>query len=297
MKLGRVEEGIASVQELFDNQEAWKVNPQFLMQGVLELGLAWVEQAAGRTNGDEAAIDKIATAGTSFSTRTRSSSTSSRSTSSVSGSSTAPQARFRIDQGGSLFAGPALLSPTSDDRGHPHRREPRGGPPAHRSGRALAVPGDPRPARRARKGPDASRCGDAPSRRQLLREDGQPPRPARDLLAPRHQFPGVDRTCAARSCMRRRGFPPPLDYAAAQYFGEIFMKGCPSSTRCGTTSRPSCCSPLHLEGVRGGHPHRELVRERHPAGAQERELADSLYPLALYTTRSTRRPRVPSMST
>ena len=35
MKLGRVDEGISAIQELFDNREAWKVTPQFLMQGVL----------------------------------------------------------------------------------------------------------------------------------------------------------------------------------------------------------------------------------------------------------------------
>src|SRR5690606_13425440 len=58
MKLGRTEEGLASVQELFDNREAWEVQPQFLMQGVLELGVSWAEQAIAAA-GDDAAIDKI----------------------------------------------------------------------------------------------------------------------------------------------------------------------------------------------------------------------------------------------
>ncbi len=58
MKLGRSEEGVALVQELFDNRETWEVNPQFLMQGVLELGVAWAEQAKAAA-GDDAAIDRI----------------------------------------------------------------------------------------------------------------------------------------------------------------------------------------------------------------------------------------------
>jgi tetratricopeptide (TPR) repeat protein len=65
MKLGRVEEGIAAIQELFDNREAWKVSPQFLMQGVLELGLAWVEQA-NAAGTDEVALDKVSDRGHEF---------------------------------------------------------------------------------------------------------------------------------------------------------------------------------------------------------------------------------------
>lgn len=59
MKVGKVDEGIATIQELFDNREAWKVSPQFLMQGILELGLVWVEQAAAAGN-DEAALERVA---------------------------------------------------------------------------------------------------------------------------------------------------------------------------------------------------------------------------------------------
>lgn len=42
---GKVEEGEVEITKLFDNREKWKVHPQFLMQGLLELGLGWVEQA------------------------------------------------------------------------------------------------------------------------------------------------------------------------------------------------------------------------------------------------------------
>lgn len=45
MKLGRVDEGTKEIRELFDRRLEWQVTPQFLMQGMLELGLGWVEQA------------------------------------------------------------------------------------------------------------------------------------------------------------------------------------------------------------------------------------------------------------
>ncbi|MCB1235703.1 MAG: tetratricopeptide repeat protein, partial [Verrucomicrobiae bacterium] len=45
VKVGKLAEGSAAITELFDNREAWQVTPQFLMQGLLELGLGWVENA------------------------------------------------------------------------------------------------------------------------------------------------------------------------------------------------------------------------------------------------------------
>lgn len=59
MKLGRIEEGVAAIQELFDNKDQRNISPQFLVQGVLELGLAWVERA-NAAGTDEAALEKIA---------------------------------------------------------------------------------------------------------------------------------------------------------------------------------------------------------------------------------------------
>lgn len=41
----KVAEGTAEIQKIFENKEDWKVGPQFLMQGLLELGLGWVDQA------------------------------------------------------------------------------------------------------------------------------------------------------------------------------------------------------------------------------------------------------------
>lgn len=45
LHVGKVAEGTAEIQKIFDNKDEWKVGPQFLMQGLLELGLGWVESA------------------------------------------------------------------------------------------------------------------------------------------------------------------------------------------------------------------------------------------------------------
>ena len=65
MALGRTAEGVAAIQELFDNRDAWKVNPQFLMQGLLELGLGWVERAVAAGQ-DEAAMNAVADQANAF---------------------------------------------------------------------------------------------------------------------------------------------------------------------------------------------------------------------------------------
>ncbi len=45
IKIGRLDEGAEEIKSLFDNRVEWKVSPQFLAQGLLELGLGWVELA------------------------------------------------------------------------------------------------------------------------------------------------------------------------------------------------------------------------------------------------------------
>lgn len=45
VKAGRMEDGMNTITELFDKRVEWEVSPQFLMQGLLELGLGWVENA------------------------------------------------------------------------------------------------------------------------------------------------------------------------------------------------------------------------------------------------------------
>ncbi len=66
LKLGRMDEGISSIQEIFDNREEWKVKAPFLMQGILELGLGWAEAAKAAGAEDEGAIDLIEAKGHAF---------------------------------------------------------------------------------------------------------------------------------------------------------------------------------------------------------------------------------------
>lgn len=50
IRVGRIDEGIASLQEMFDNREARDINPRYLVQALLEFGVGMAEQA---TDGDE----------------------------------------------------------------------------------------------------------------------------------------------------------------------------------------------------------------------------------------------------
>ncbi len=42
---GNLEAGTAKIQEIFENKAEWRVGAEFLMQGLLELGLGWIDQA------------------------------------------------------------------------------------------------------------------------------------------------------------------------------------------------------------------------------------------------------------
>jgi len=42
---GDLEAGTAKIQEIFENKAEWRVGAEFLMQGLLELGLGWIDQA------------------------------------------------------------------------------------------------------------------------------------------------------------------------------------------------------------------------------------------------------------
>ncbi len=56
LKTGKKLEGLATLQELFDNRLEWQVNGSFLTQAFLELGLDWVDQ--GKAAQED--VDKIA---------------------------------------------------------------------------------------------------------------------------------------------------------------------------------------------------------------------------------------------
>jgi len=69
MKLGRLDEGLEEIELLFENREEWDVGPPFLMQAILEVGLAWVDEAkAVRT--DPEAIANVAARAHAFLDRT-----------------------------------------------------------------------------------------------------------------------------------------------------------------------------------------------------------------------------------
>jgi len=286
MKLGRVEEGIATVQELFDNQEAWKVNPQFLMQGTLELGLAWVEQATA-ANGEEAAIEKIADRGHAFLDKNEH----------LIHLEPLDQFRFgfvdRLRKLGyeSTKAGLYSLAlryfsylPTIDDIRTDVNlsvaRQPIGaGVPSQ----FKAILDQLAEREKAPMHPDA----------ETLRLVANCYERMGNLLAPRaiywhlaSQYPQVDANVRGEILHEAARLSSLLsDYAAAQYFGEMFVKEMPEQHPLRNN-----VSTFMLQSLFTSREYDEviriagLVRERHPLGAPERELADSLYPLALYTT-------------
>ncbi|MEM7602290.1 MAG: hypothetical protein AAF357_12845, partial [Verrucomicrobiota bacterium] len=64
MALGQTAEGTATIQEIFDNREAWQATPQFLMQAVLSMGQGWIEEVnvAGNNQDLIASIERRANA-------------------------------------------------------------------------------------------------------------------------------------------------------------------------------------------------------------------------------------------
>ena len=58
MKVGRAPEGIAVIQELFDARDERNISPSFLMQGILDLGLSWVE-LANKAAADAVEVERI----------------------------------------------------------------------------------------------------------------------------------------------------------------------------------------------------------------------------------------------
>ncbi|MEO0413968.1 MAG: hypothetical protein AAF226_03335 [Verrucomicrobiota bacterium] len=58
LKLGRTEEGVTSIQEIFDNKDEWRVSPNSLMTGIFELSSNWANEA-GKAEGDLAKIQNV----------------------------------------------------------------------------------------------------------------------------------------------------------------------------------------------------------------------------------------------
>lgn len=286
MKLGRNAEGIAAIQELFDNREEWKVSPQFLVQGVLELGLAWIEEANAAVN-DPAEIEKISDRAHEFLDKN--------------GDliHLEPLAQFRfgfVDRLRKLGfestkAGLYSLAlryfsyvPTIDDVRTDLKLS------LARQGVGVGVPAqfqaildqlDER--EKAEFHPDA----------ETLRLLAMCYERMGNLHAPRavywhlvENYPKVPEAQRAEILHEAARFSAQLtDYTSAQYFGEKFMKEMPEDH----ALRNNVASYM-LQSLFTSQAYDQVitiasrVRERYEPGAAEREMADSLYPLALYTT-------------
>ncbi len=286
MKLGKVDEGVATIQELFDNAEEWKVSPQFLMQGILELGLSYVEQAGAAP--DDVSFEKIAESASAFLDKN--------------GSLVHldPLTQFRlgfVDRFRKLgyesanvgLYGLALryfsYVPTIEDvrteLNLTLARQPVGaGVPAQ----FQAVLDQLAEREKAPIHPDV----------EMLRLVANCYERLGNLHAPRvinwslaEQYPNLDKKVRGEILHEAARLSSMLgDFSAAQYFGEKFGSEMPADhplkNNISTFMLQSLFTSRDFAQVITTA---ERVREQQPAGSPERELADSLYPLALYSTK------------
>jgi len=285
MKLGRVEEGIASIQELFDNREAWKVSPQFLMQGVLELGLAWVEQANAAVN-DDAAIEKISDRGHDFLDKNGD----------LIHLEPLDQFRFgfvdRLRKLGfeSTKAGLYSLAiryfsyvPTIEEiRTDVHLSLARQAIGVGIPSQFQAILNQLDEREKAPMHPDAETLRLVANCYEQMGNLHGPRAIYWHLSENYPQIPEGQRGEILHEAARLSALL--TDYPSAQYFGEKFMKEMPEDhtlrNNVSTFMLQSLFTSREYEQV---ITIAERVRERHEPGAPERELADSLYPLALYS--------------
>jgi len=285
MKLGRVAEGTASVQELFDNRVEWQVSPQILMQGILEMGLNWVDDA-NAAGTDEAAIEKVSERGHEFLDKN------------VQFVKVDPLSQFRFGfvdrfkkmalestRAGlySLALRYLSFTPTikdiRTDINLSLARLPIGaGVPSQYQ--QLLDSLDER--EKAGIHPDA----------EALRLVATCYDRLGNLYAPRaiywnlaEQYPDIDKEKRGEILHEAARFSAQLgDYSAAQYFGDKFMAEMPEDHKLRNN-----VATFMLQSLFTNREYdlvievSEKVRERYELGEAQRELADSLYPLALYS--------------
>lgn len=286
MKLGRIDEGVAAIQELFDNSEAWKVSPQFLMQGALELGLTYVEQALAAP--DDAAFEKIADSANEFLDKNGDM------------IHLDPLTQFRlgfVDRFRRLgfesarvglyslalryFSYVPTIEQIRDEVNLSIARQPVG---ASVPSQFQAVLDQLAEREKAPMHPDA----------EMLRLIANCYERMGNLHAPRvinwnlaEQHPNLDKNVRGEVLHEAARLSSMLgDFSAAQYFGEKFGSEVggehPLKNNISTFMLQSLFTSRDFAQVISTA---ERVREQNPAGAPERELADSLYPLALYSTK------------
>ncbi|NNE93102.1 MAG: tetratricopeptide repeat protein [Verrucomicrobiales bacterium] len=287
MKLGQIEEGLATIQKLFDNREAWRVSPAFLAQGILEVGKVWNENAETAA-ADPAKRSKIESDALAF-----------------------------LDKNGSFMR----MQPYDQLRfGVVDRLKALGFDASQAGMYSLAI-------RYLSMTPTSKQIkNDINSRVQMLRGvSGMPPQYAQSLeLIEKKEAaeipPDVEVMRLMASCYERIGnkmsprsiywhltenypslpvdrraeilheaarFSAELrDYSSAQYFGEKFMDEMPEDHPLRNNVATFMIQSLFTNGdYETVIKIAEDVRSRYDIGDTKRELADALYPLALYSLR------------
>ncbi len=288
LKLGRVDEGTSTIQELFDNQEAWKVTPPFLMQGLLELGLGWVDNANAADPDNTKALEAIETRAHAFLNsygdlvKVR------------------PSDQFRygfVDRlkklgfestkaelpslGLRYFAYTPTVQQIRDDINLRLAEFPIGSGVPSQFQQLIDRLDE---AEKAEFHPDAEILRLTASCYEKL-GNYQAPRSIYWHLA--EHFPDVDQEKRGEILHEAARFSSMLaDYPAAQYFGEKFMAEMPEDhklrSNVATFMLQSLFTSRQYDMVIDVC---EKVRAQYEPGANQRELADSLYPLALYSTK------------
>lgn len=282
VKVGRLDEGAAEITELFDKRMEWQVSSQFLMQGLLELGLGWIELASQAATPE--AVTQIEIQGNLFLDKN------------AEVINVSPVDKFRfgfIDRFKKLGfdsseAGMQSLAlrfysmvPTLEAVEYDLQ------------GRIQVLPGQAAPAayqqiidqvkeQRSKPVPPDLEMQRLMARAYELLGNTQAPREIYRHLAEQH--PEIQQERRAEILHEAARFSTMMgDYSSAQYFGEIFLAEMPDHRLRDNVSvfmlQSLFSSQQFDEVVRIC----EIVRERFELGDEQRELPDALYGLALYS--------------
>lgn len=286
MKLGRNEEGVASIQELFDNKEEKSIPTQFLIQGLLELGLTWVEQVKA-SDGDVVTIERVSIAANAFLDQNEAL------------LSLSPLDKFRFgfydrlrvlgleaSTAGlypfalRLFAMVPTLEDVKEDINLGLARLPLGSPVPSQYQQLID---------RIAKMEEAVFHPDGETLRLVATcyDRMGNARAARVLywhLA--SQYPDAPQDARGEILHEASRLSSILgDYSGARYFGEAFNRELPEDNPLKNNVSSFMLQSLFAAGDYDQVTSiAERVRERYEPGAPERELADSYYALALFTT-------------
>ncbi|MCB1232418.1 MAG: tetratricopeptide repeat protein [Verrucomicrobiae bacterium] len=282
VQVGRLDEGANEIKELFDKREEWQVTSQFLMQGLLELGLGWISQAKQAETPES--ISLVEEAGNQFLDRN------------AEVLNVSPVDKFRfgfIDRFKKLGfdsseAGMQTLAlrfysmvPTLEEVDYDLQ------------GRIQVLPGQAAPAAYQQIIDQVKelRNKPVPPDVEMERLVARAYELLGNYLAPREIYrhlvefyPEIQQERRAEFLHEAARYSTMLgDYSSAQYFGELFMSEMPDHRLRDNVSvymlQSLFSSQQFDEVVRIC----ETVRERFNLGDEQRELPDALYGLALYS--------------